>query len=68
MSAKCEVDLMSGSRDRDRQIFRPFIVRCESSETDSDEIISAKSLLMTAANISSDSHRRRCVIAETFAK
>ena len=38
---------------------------CESCETDRDEIISAKSLLMTTANISDGSHRRRCAIAET---
>lgn len=38
---------------------------CESSETDGDEIISIKSLLMTTANISYKSHRRRCVIAAT---
>lgn len=34
----------------------------KSNETDSDEIISAKSLLMTTANISYKSHRRRCVV------
>lgn len=45
----------------------PFcLAGCETSETDSDEIISAKSLLMTTANISYKSHRRRCVIAHLY--
>lgn len=33
-------------------------------ETDSDEIISTKSPLMTTANISYESHRHRCVATE----
>lgn len=48
--------------------FLPFaslaFAGCESVETDSDEIISTKSPLMTTANISYESHRHRCVATE----